>query len=88
MRRKRLAFPLWPPDPSSTVPVATVDARLQANMECGRRKELERNKEQADAMVFRLGSLDTLGRFYSKLSARYTSEVEAHIKGCPICQTT
>jgi hypothetical protein len=44
-------------------------------MECERRKELELSKQQADVMVFRLGSLDNIGRFYSNLSAQLTSDV-------------
>jgi len=57
-------------------------------MGCERRNELERNKQQAEAMVFRLGSLDNIGRFYSNLSAQIDSQVEAHIKVCSICQST
>ena len=54
-------------------------------MECEQRQAIERNRQDMENRVLRLGSLSEEGRMFSKLSAQGADQLEAHKKDCPIC---
>jgi hypothetical protein len=47
---------------------------------------IERNKQDMENRVLRLGSLSEEGRMFSKLSAQCADRLEAHKKECLICK--